>query len=82
MVAPDGQVWQARAPSLQVVSTVGSGDSMLAGLVVARLRGYALTEALAFGVACGSANVLSSLPGRFERQHVDTILAQIEIKKL
>lgn len=82
MVAPEGQVWQAVAPSLRVVSTVGSGDAMLAGLAVARLRDYAPAEALAFGVACGSANVLSSLPGRFEQGQVETLLEQVEIRVL
>jgi 1-phosphofructokinase family hexose kinase len=80
MITSEGQVWQAIAPRLEMVSTVGSGDAMLAGLAVARLRGQAFSEALAFGVACGSANVLSSLPGRFERSQVETLLGQVEIK--
>jgi 1-phosphofructokinase family hexose kinase len=80
MATPEGRVWQAIAPPLEVVSTVGSGDSMLAGLAVARLRGQSFSDALAFGVACGSANVLSSLPGRFEQSQVETLLGQVEIK--
>jgi 1-phosphofructokinase family hexose kinase len=82
MVTAEGQVWQAMAPSLKVVSTVGSGDSMLAGLVVARLRGSSWPEALAFSVACGSANVLSTLPGRFERGQVEGLLGQVGVTQL
>jgi 1-phosphofructokinase family hexose kinase len=82
MVTAEGQIWQATAPALKVVSTVGSGDSMLAGLVVARLRGYSLPEALAFSVACGTANVMSTLPGRFERGQVETLLGQVRVNQL
>lgn len=82
MVSTGGQIWQAEAPPLEVISTVGSGDSMLAGLVVGRLRGYSLPEALAFSVACGSANVLSSLPGRFERGQVERLVGQVRVKQL
>jgi 1-phosphofructokinase len=82
MVTAEGRVWQATAPSLKVISTVGSGDSMLAGLVVARLRGYSLPEALAFSVACGSANVMSTLPGRFERGQVEALLGQVGVTQL
>jgi 1-phosphofructokinase family hexose kinase len=82
MLTPEGQVWQATAPRLKIVSTVGSGDSMLAGLAVARLRGQSLAEALAFGVACGSANVMSSLPGRFEREQVEVLVGQVKVRQL
>jgi fructose-1-phosphate kinase PfkB-like protein len=82
MITAEGQVWQATAPALKVISTVGSGDSMLAGLVVARLRGYSLPEALAFSVACGTANVMSTLPGRFEWGQVETLLGQVGVTQL
>jgi 1-phosphofructokinase family hexose kinase len=79
-VAPD-QIWQARIPPIQIVSTVGSGDSMLAGLATACLRGEGLDAALALGVACGAANALSDLPGRFELNQVETLLKRIELIK-
>jgi 1-phosphofructokinase family hexose kinase len=74
--------WQAQPPPVQVVSTVGSGDSMLAGLAVARLRGQSLEAALAYGVACGAANATTSLPGRFERSVVEALLAQIKVNRI
>jgi 1-phosphofructokinase family hexose kinase len=80
-IAPEG-VWQASTPPVQVVSTVGSGDSVLGGLALARLRGQNVAEALAFGVACGAANATTNLPGRFEREQVETLLAQVEIKRI
>jgi fructose-1-phosphate kinase PfkB-like protein len=41
-----------------------------------------VAEALAFGVACGAANATTNLPGRFEREQVETLLAQVEIKRI
>lgn len=43
IASPDGSVW-ARPPSVAVQTTVGAGDAMLAGLIVARLREMPLAE--------------------------------------
>lgn len=80
-ISPEG-CWQALAPQVNVVSTVGSGDSMLAGLAIARLWGKEVAEALAYGVACGTANALTSLPGRFEREKVEDLLQLIKTKRV
>jgi 1-phosphofructokinase family hexose kinase len=80
-ITPEG-CWQASPPLVEVVSTVGSGDSMLAGLAVARLEGRSLEAALAFGVACGAANATTRLPGRFERNTVETLLTQVNVKRI
>ena len=39
-----------------LVDTVGAGDSLAAGFLAARLRGAPVADALAFGVACGTAS--------------------------
>jgi 1-phosphofructokinase family hexose kinase len=80
-IAPAG-AWQASPPPVEVVSSVGSGDSMLAGLAVARLEGQALDAALAFAVACGSANAMSDLPGRFERTEVEALLKRVSTTRI
>jgi fructose-1-phosphate kinase PfkB-like protein len=74
--------WQMAAPVVKVVSTVGSGDSLLAGLAVARLRGQPFEAALAVGVACGSANALSDLPARFKQDQVEALLKQVKTTRL
>lgn len=79
-VTPAG-VWQAGVPAVEVVSTVGSGDSFLAGLAVARLRGYNIEAALAYGVACGAANATTRLPARFERGMVEALVKQVNVKR-
>jgi fructose-1-phosphate kinase PfkB-like protein len=81
VIAPEG-CWRANSPSVNVVSTVGSGDSMLAGFVVALLNGELVENALKQGVACGAANAMSHLPGRFEYEAVEKLLAQVEVTKV
>ncbi|GIK41641.1 MAG: 1-phosphofructokinase [Chloroflexota bacterium] len=79
-IAPEG-CWQASSPWVKVVSTVGSGDSFLAGLAIARMEGGSLASALALGVACGAANATTHLPGRFEHSLVETLLSQVNVKR-
>ena len=80
-ITPQGS-WRASSPSMKVVSTVGSGDSALAGLVIALLTGQYIADALAFSVACGTANVLTNLPGRVKQSDVETLLGQIVKTKM
>lgn len=54
----DGVCW-SRPPVLNIVSTVGSGDSFLAGLATGLLRGHSLPESLRLGVSCGAADALT-----------------------
>ena len=47
------------APVVPVGSRVGAGDSMVAGITIALANGWSLTEAVMFGVAAGSAAVMT-----------------------
>ena len=53
--------WRATAPSVPVVSTVGAGDSSIAGYILADVRGGGQTERMRTAMAYGSA--AASLPG-------------------
>lgn len=50
---------QIRAPTVEIRSKVGAGDSMVAGTVVALSRGESIVDAARFGVAAGSAAVMT-----------------------
>ena len=52
-----GSVVRFGAAPVEVRSSVGAGDSMVAGVVVALERGESLEAAARFGVACGTATV-------------------------
>jgi 6-phosphofructokinase 2 len=65
-LGPRGVLWasatgQGRlaAPPVCVRSSVGAGDSMVAGIVLALARGRPLAEAIRFGVAAGAAAVMN-----------------------
>ena len=60
LVTPDG-AWHATAPRVPVVSTVGAGDSSVAGYVLADVRGGDESRRLSTAMAYGSA--AASLPG-------------------
>ncbi|CCH90607.1 1-phosphofructokinase [Modestobacter italicus] len=57
----DGGLWSARPPRTTVRSTVGAGDSSLAGYLLADLAGHDPAERLRNAVAYGSAS--AALPG-------------------
>ena len=48
------------SPPVTVQSTVGAGDSMVAGIVHAMSQGKDVFEAVQFGVACGTATTICS----------------------
>jgi 1-phosphofructokinase len=57
----DGGLWSAQPPRITVRSTVGAGDSSLAGYLLADLAGAPPAERLRTAVAYGAAS--ASLPG-------------------
>lgn len=55
---PEG-TWHAVAPRVDAVSAVGAGDSFLGGLLASLQRGESPDQALAWGVAAGTATAMS-----------------------
>ena len=75
----DGR-WHAQPPDVDVISTVGSGDSFLGGLVRALDAGRDWPEALGDAVAAGTANALSAGAGQFELETFQLIRNQIDVQ--
>lgn len=46
-------------PKVEVKSTVGAGDSMVAGIVLSLIRSADILEAVQYGVACGSSATMN-----------------------
>jgi 6-phosphofructokinase 2 len=59
MLITKDEVYHAIPPVVKRLSTVGAGDSMLAGVVLSLAAGKSLKEALQYGVACGTAATLN-----------------------
>ena len=60
-LAHDGcRIVHVAAPAVDVVDTVGAGDSLDAGFLCGRLSGWDVSRSLALGVACGSLSTRAS----------------------
>ena len=57
-------------PQLEVVSPVGAGDALLAGLLAARRAERPFAEALRYAVACGAASTQHEQPGMLDPREV------------
>ncbi|UJP66586.1 1-phosphofructokinase family hexose kinase [Mongoliitalea daihaiensis] len=66
----------------QIISSVGSGDCLTAGLALAFTESRSLEEIVRYGVACGAANCLRADLGMLYRQDVESLIAQVTIKAL
>lgn len=55
LIDDEGREYSLTAPDVNVVNTVGAGDSMVAGFMYGFLKNRDYREALMYGVACGSA---------------------------
>ena len=59
LLATQDQMVRLRAPSVPIQSRVGAGDSSIAGTVMGLCRGYEIADAVRYGVAAGSAAVMT-----------------------
>jgi fructose-1-phosphate kinase PfkB-like protein len=75
----DGR-WLAQGPQVDAVSTVGSGDAFLGGLVCALDAGKDWQDALCDAVAAGTANTLLAGGGQFRLQDFEDIRKQIRVE--
>ncbi len=67
----------ATAPSVKKRSTVGAGDSMVAGITFMLQQHRPLPEAISFGVACGSAATMNEGTQLFKKEDAENLYQQI-----
>lgn len=73
---------RADAPIVEAVSTVGAGDTLLAGFVAARLAGRTFEESVRAGVGAGAASVLEAGPGRFDPREAGRLTSLVTLERL
>ncbi|MCS3869367.1 6-phosphofructokinase 2 [Chryseobacterium ginsenosidimutans] len=66
------------APPVEVKSTVGAGDSMVAGMVSVLIQGGNYKEVLSMGIACGSATTMAEGTGLFTKENVERLYKEIQ----
>jgi len=77
MLVSAGVSLRVHAPTVRARSTIGAGDSMLAGLLTGLLRELPLHDALRLGVAAGSAATMAVGTQLFERENVTRLYDQL-----
>jgi len=83
VIATQSEAWSARAPSVPVVSTIGCGDSMAAGLLWGlALDGSDLGSALRWAVAAGAANTLCHGAGWMANRDIEAMWGRIKTNKM
>ena len=75
-------LFKGRAPRIEVVNPVGSGDTMVGAFAVAIARGLTPADQLAYAMSCASANCLSASTGRFDPSVAADLLAGTIIERI
>jgi len=74
--------WEAVIPSVQVTSTIGSGDSTVAGFAIGLRKSWSMEEIFRFSMACGIANAMEKQVGRVDPERLEMIKNEIRIKNI
>jgi len=77
LVVERGRALRVNAPSVHVESTIGAGDSTVAGVALALARGNSLADAARWGVAAGSAACLTPGTELCRREDAERLFAEI-----
>ena len=82
ILVDDSGTYHARSPQVKVISTVGAGDSMVAGLIYALTRGEDSADVLRFGIACGSATATTPGTRIFTEPEAKALMDRISVERL
>jgi 6-phosphofructokinase 2 len=66
-----------KAPTISVKSTIGAGDSMVAGLIYGIVKNETPKNMLRWGVACGVSATLSEGSDLAHKRNIDAVLKQL-----
>ncbi len=69
-------------PPVMIHSTVGAGDSLVAGIVLSLERNNTLIEAVQYGVACGTAATMNPGTQLCTKTQADQLFRLIRVKEL
>lgn len=77
LLVTKNETYSVKPPKVTPKSTVGAGDSMVAGIVLSLSNGFSLKEALQYGVACGTAATVNPGTGLCHKPDADRFFALI-----
>jgi len=82
LLAAGGKLFHALPPEIEPISTIGAGDSAIAGFIAAAIQGRAPAECLRSAVAFGTAACLTEGTLPPQSHMVDAVLQQIRITEV
>jgi 6-phosphofructokinase 2 len=82
IVATKEKVLKVTSPQVEVRSTVGAGDSTIAGLVLKLSQGHGIEEASQWAAAAGTAATLTPGTELCRREDVERLLPQVKVERL
>lgn len=77
LIVSKDEAWSAAVPSVEARSAVGAGDSFVGGITLAFAQGRSLHTALAYGVAAGTAAVISPGAELCLKKDVDRLYSRL-----
>lgn len=77
-----GMLYSVVPPEVKAVSTIGSGDSLIAGVIHALDQGMGIEDALKLGCAAGAATALSDGADIGLKEDVDRLLLEVTLTRL
>jgi 1-phosphofructokinase family hexose kinase len=75
----DNVIYYTAPPAIKAVSTIGSGDSLIAGVLWALEDGKDIQDALKAGCAAGAATAMSSGTDIGSREDVDKLISEVKV---
>ncbi|NLN74849.1 MAG: 1-phosphofructokinase family hexose kinase [Armatimonadetes bacterium] len=78
----EGSIYDAATPQVEPKSTIGSGDSLIAGVVYGLEQGLKIEECLALGCASGAATALSDGTDIGKKEDVDRLIGEARVTKI
>jgi 6-phosphofructokinase 2 len=82
LLVSEGKAYQAVPPKVEVVNTIGAGDSSVAGFIYGLSKGFDLKESLIWATAAGTATTLRRGTALARREDVEKIVPQVEVKTI
>lgn len=78
----EGMIYDVVPPEVKAISTIGSGDSMIAGMLSGLESGASIVDSLKLGCAAGAATAMSNGADIGEKSDVDALLSSVKVTRI
>lgn len=81
IIGNKNEIYRLHSPKIDIVNTVGSGDSFLAGMIYSFVKDKSIEDIGKSGISAGSANTLTKKGGVFNLSDFENIFNNIKVEK-